>query len=254
MTLFPLKKPHEIKKMRKAGSTLRSVFDQIEPLVKAGTETRHIEDRVYSLIKKNNARPAFLNYGQGKHKFPACTCISINEQLVHGIPSGRKIEEGDIVKIDIGIKKFGYFADMARTIVVPPISGREEELVNTAKNALTQLVEVLPELDSIADIGLFIQQFVEKRNFSVIRDYTGHGIGKALHESPPVPNYYVPDLQQVKIQPGTVIAIEPMISLGDYVTQQLDDHWTVVMADNSKCSHWEHTIAIEENSCEILTA
>ena len=254
MSFFPLKKPHEVKKMRKAGSILHNIFEEVQPLVRPGIKTIEIERRVHSLIKKQNAEPAFLNYGQGKRRFPACSCISINEELVHGIPSERIISEGDIVKIDIGIKKFGYYADMARTIAVPPVTSREEEMIHASKSALMQLLKILPSLDTIADIGLFIQQHVEKRGFSVIRDYTGHGIGKALHESPPVPNYYVPELNRVKLQPGTVIAVEPMISLGKHETRELEDQWTVVMADHSKCSHWEHTIAITENGCEILTA
>lgn len=254
MSIFTLKKPHEIRKMHKAGVLLRSIFDQIEPRVKPGIETREIEDTVYKLIKSHNAHPAFLNYGEGKRKFPACSCISINEELVHGIPSGRIIQEGDIVKIDIGLKKYGYYADMARTIAVPPISNREKELVETAKNALNLLIKNISSLKSIADIGLYIQNYVEKHGFSVIRNYTGHGIGKALHEAPPVPNYYVPELRHIKLQPGTVLAIEPMISLGDYKTRELDDQWTVIMADRAKCSHWEHTVAITENGGKILTA
>jgi len=186
-------------------------------------------------------------------RYPAATCISINEVLVHGIPGERIIRKGDVVKIDMGLKKSGFYADMAKSFIVGEVEERIKELVKETYNVLLKVIENLPTFETVADIGKYIQKYIESKGFSVIREYTGHGIGRNLHEYPPVPNYYVKELENVKLKPGMVMAIEPMVSLGDWKTVELDDGWTVVMADGSCSAHWEHTVALLDGKAEVLT-
>jgi len=194
-------------------------------------------------------RPSFLGY----RGFPAAVCVSVNEEIVHGIPGRRVLEEGDIVSIDLGLIYKGYQADAAVTVGVGRVSPEAERLIRTTEEALMAGIRAARAGARLGDVSWAIQSYAENRGYSVVREYVGHGIGREMHEEPPVPNYGRPGTGLV-LRKGMVLAIEPMLVIGDWRTRVLDDGWTVVTADGTLAAHAEHTVAITNGEAEILTA
>lgn len=246
--MIELKSKREIGLMQEAADILRKVFDSVMPVIEEGIRTEEIDEIAEKVILKSGAVAAFKGY----RKFPKASCISINEEVVHGIPGKRKLREGDLVSFDIGVKYNGFFADAARTWSVGEARGRKKELIEVANGALNKALDSYKPDCYLGDLSEAIERYVEKHNFRVIRDYVGHGIGRSLHEDPQVPNFGKAG-RGIKIQPGLVLAFEPMISDGHFAVETLSDGWTVVTKDGSVASHWEDTVAFLENGFINLT-
>lgn len=244
-----LKTAAEIEKMRTAGKLLRQVFNEVAKMVAPGVTTADLDRRARKLIEDAGARPAFLGY----HGFPATLCTSVNEEIVHGIPSDRELLDGDIVSVDCGLVLQGFYSDTATTFAVGEISAKAQKLLKVTEESLYKAIEQMHVGTRIGTVSHAVQKHAEAQGFSIVRDYTGHGIGRAMHEAPQVPNYGRPDTG-FKLVPGLVIAVEPMVNIGTYKTITLADNWTVVTADDSLSAHFEHTIAITEDGPQILTA
>ncbi len=247
--MIVLKTAKEIEKMRKACIISAEALQVAGEAVKPGITTYEIDRIAYRYIKKQGAEPNFLNlYG-----FPATACISINDEVIHGIPSKtRVLEEGDIVSIDLGAKVDGYNGDNAATFAVGKISEEAKRLCDTTRESLYKGIEQAVAGNRIGDIAFAIQTYCEERGFSVVREYTGHGVGTKLHEDPSVPNYGTAGRGQ-RLLPGMTIAIEPMINMGKKEVRQMSDGWTVKTLDGKMSAHFEHTIAITSNGPLILT-
>lgn len=217
--------------------------------VRAGISTGEIDEIAYNFIKKNGAQPNFLNYGG----FPATACISINDEVIHGIPSKKRIlQPGDIVSIDLGACMNGFNGDNAATFYVGEVSPIAKRLCEVTKESLNQAIAVALPGNRIGDIGYAVQQYVEKNGFSVVRDFVGHGVGEKLHEEPSVPNFGTSG-RGVRLLPGMTLAIEPMVNQGSYRVKTLSDGWTVKTQDGKLSAHFEHTIAITKDGPVILT-
>ncbi len=248
--MIRLKSPADIERIKSAGQIIHEIFDLLPERIKPGVSTWEIDNFIEEYILSRDARPAFKGY----RGFPSASCISINEEVVHGIPSKERIlKEGDIVGIDIGVEKDGYFADAARTFGVEPIAEEDKRLMEVTLLALTRAIEKAKTAKYIGDISYVIQRTVEREGFSVVRDFVGHGVGFALHEPPMVPNYGRPGSGE-RIKPGMVLAIEPMVNAGDWRVE-IDPHdkWTVRTRDRKKSAHYEHTIAILDGIVRVLT-
>ncbi|HVM11537.1 MAG TPA: type I methionyl aminopeptidase [Actinomycetota bacterium] len=244
------KSPQEIDRMRRAGrivaDTILRVLDHVRPGVTTGDLDRIAEEQ----IRAAGAVPSFKGY----RGFPASLCTSVNEEVVHGIPGTRVLEEGDLFSIDCGAIWEGYHGDSAVSVFVgEPPTAEAEKLVRVTSDALDAGIAELRPGKRLSDVGHAVQQIVEGAGFSVVREYVGHGIGQSLHEDPPIPNFGEPG-RGPKIAPGLVVAIEPMVNLGGWETRVLADRWTVVTADGSLSAHFEHTIAVTEDGPEVLTA
>ncbi len=247
-----LKSESEIDKMRESAQlvsrTLGEVGKHIEPGVTTGKLDRIAED----YIAANNARPAFKGYGPSNNPFPGTLCISVNEEVVHGIPGERKLEEGDIVSIDCGVEKDGYFGDHAYTFAVGDCDEKVLDLLRTTLESLYVGIEKAIHGNRIGDIGNSIQTYCEDAGYGVVRDLVGHGLGKSLHEDPSVPNYGRKGRGE-RLREGMTLAIEPMINMGSWKVKTLKDGWTVVTADNSVSAHFEHDVVVREGKAEILS-
>ena len=243
-----IKSPDEIERMREAGKIVGKVFEKVKNYLRPGISTVEVDEIVYSIIKKLGGYPAFKGY----RGFPASTCISINEEVVHGIPSLRRIKSGDIVGVDVGVEYEGYFADAAATFPVGEVSEQATALISVTKAALKAGIEKCVVANKLYDISYAIQKVAEDGGYSVVRDFVGHGIGLKLHEDPQIPNYGSPNRGQV-LKAGMVFALEPMVNIGDYRIKVLDDKWTVVTRDGSLSAHFEHTVAITLEGPDILT-
>ncbi len=246
--MIPIKSNKEIEILEEAGRLLAGIINEIKRSLKPGAVTRDIDKLAEELIRKKNARPAFKGY----RGFPASACISINEEVVHGIPGKREIQEGDIVSIDIGIVYREYFSDTAFTFGVGSIDPRLQQLIEVTHDALHRGIDQAMAGGNVSDISFAIQNYVEARQLSIVRDFVGHGIGRSLHEEPEVPNFGLPHSGPV-LKEGMVIAIEPMVNLGSWETMILEDGWTVVTRDGQPSAHFEHTVAITRNGPKILT-
>jgi len=249
--MIAIKKEEEIKKMGKAGAILAEVLDILEANAKPGLSTAELDSLAEKLILSRGARPSF----KGFNGFPASICASLNDEVVHGIPSKRKIlRGGDLLKIDVGVEFEGYHADGARTFVVG--NGEVDEivieLINTTKVALEKGIKAARKGARLGDIGYAIQSYVEGKGFSVVKALTGHGIGRSLWEDPPVPNYGSRG-KGIILKEGMTLAIEPMVNIGDDRVFTAKDGWTVKTVDGSLSAHFEHTIAIMGEGCLILT-
>jgi len=248
--LIELKTKEELSILRDCGRIVSGILNEVKKSVKAGICTKDLEEvagRSFDLYK---VVPAFKGY----RGFPGKICVSVNEELVHGIPSKKKIiKAGDIVKVDIGIKYKGFFGDIAETIPVGNISQQLKDLLKGTYGSFGQVLKFADKRYFLGDISAGIQEYVESRGYSIIRDFVGHGIGRMLHEKPEVPNFGRHGTGP-KLQPGMVIAVEPMVSLGSWEVQILEDNWTVVMSDKKYCAHYEHMIAITEDGPEQLTS
>jgi methionyl aminopeptidase len=216
--------------------------------IRPGITTKELDEIAETYIRSQGATPSFKGYNQ----FPASICASVNEELVHGIPGSRKLNDGDIISIDIGAQYEGYHGDSAWTYGVGQISEETNRLLEVTEQSLyAGLALVKPDV-RLFTISHAIQQVIEAAGFSVVREYVGHGIGASLHEEPQIPNYGVPD-RGPRLKPGMVLAIEPMVNIGERYVRTLEDNWTVVTEDGSWCAHFEHTVAVTPDGCEILT-
>lgn len=238
----------EIRILKKGGKKLAHIVEIIKNEVKKGRSALEIDQLVFDLIVKEGGSPSFLHHDG----FPASTCISINEEVVHGIPNKRKFQEGDVVGIDVGLLYMGFHTDMAVTVVVGKADKRTLDFVDTARYALTAAIKIAKPGKTTGDIGQAIQEIVEKRGYSVVRELSGHGVGKRLHEKPSVPNFGGKE-RGMTLKPGMVLAIEPIINLGDREVETAIDGWRIKTKDNSLSAHFEHTIVITKKGNEILT-
>jgi methionyl aminopeptidase len=234
--------------MRISGRIVGQALIELEKKVKPGVTTQDLDKFTYDFFKKNECVPAFLGY----HGYPATICTSVNEQVVHGIPNKRVLEEGDIVGIDVGAFYKGYCGDSARTFAVGKIAPEIKKLLQVTFESLNKGIEQCRAGNRISDIGYAIQEYVEKNGFSVVKDYVGHGIGQAMHEDPQVPNYGQRS-QGPRIIEGMCLALEPMVNMGVDEVKILEDGWTVVTKDGKFSAHFEDTVAILPNGPENLT-
>lgn len=243
-----LKSAEEIALMKKAGEIVRDTLDLLRENVKEGVTTEKLDRLAYEYIKKCGAKPSFLGY----NGYPASICASVNEEVVHGIPSKRVLVEGDIVSIDVGTILNGFQGDAARTFPVGKISATKEKLIRVCEESFFKGVEQFREGSRLGDISHAIQSHVEANGFGVVRDLVGHGIGRDMHEDPSVPNFGKSG-RGVRLTKGLVLAIEPMISVGDYRVCVLDDNWTIVTADGKPAAHYENTVALTDDGIVYTT-
>lgn len=246
--MIPIKTEREIDAMRAAGRVAAAVLDRLETLVTPGMTTRDIDDACAQFIAEEGAKSAFLGY----RNFPGHLCVSVNEEVVHGIGGERRLAYGDILKLDVGVIKDGWIGDTATTIrlgVVPPAVDR---LVEDTARILNDVIPHVTPGRRVGDISSFIEQAALARGYSVVREFVGHGVGRKLHEEPQIPNYGKPG-RGPKLKPGMTLAIEPMINLGASAVRVLDDKWTVVTADGKPSAHFEHTILVTKGEPEVLT-
>jgi len=245
-----IKSPQEIEKMRRSGGVVRQVLDAMRDLVKAGVTTLDLERAAEEKIRELGAVPAFKGY----HGYPCVLCTSVNEQVVHGIPSGERVlAPGDIVSIDCGVVMDGYYGDSAITVPVgEKISPRAKRLLQVTQASLEKAIQTVRPGATLGDIGAAVQEVVESEGFSVVRDFVGHGIGTRMHEDPQVPNYGQRG-EGTKLREGMVLAIEPMVNAGKPGVQVLSDGWTAVSEDGSLSAHFEHTVAVVADGAMVLT-
>lgn len=246
-----LKQPHEISLMRQAGRIVAIVLNTLEDAIRPGVTTWDLNVIAEDVTSKLGGVPAFKGY-QG---FPASICASVNEELVHGIPSARRVlEEGEIVTIDFGASYQGYFGDSAVTYMVGTVSEPARRLLQVTEESLAGAIDQTRAGNNVSDLSKTVQTHVEANGFSIVRQYVGHGIGTRMHEEPRVPNYFDEERAiDPVLQPGMVLAIEPMVNQGSSETTVLDDDWTVVTSDRMLSAHFEHSVAVTENGPEILT-
>ncbi len=242
------KSDRELSLMREAGRIVAITLAHVQESIKPGIATAALDALAYEIVRKHGATPSFLGY----RGFPASLCVSINEELVHGLPGPRVLEEGDIVSMDFGAIYQGYQGDAALTVGVGKISEEAQELIETTRGALRAAIAQAKRGHHLGDISWAIQSYAESRGFSVVRQYVGHGIGRDMHEDPQIPNYGQPG-RGILLKPGMTLALEPMVNIGSYLTRVLDDNWTVVTEDGKLSAHFEHTIAITNGGPEILT-
>ena len=246
--MIVLRTDRELNLMVEANRVVGLVHRTLKPLIKVGTTTRELDAVAEEVIRSCGAEPAFKGY----KGYPAASCISINEQVVHGIPGARKLMDGDIVSIDIGVKLRGYYGDQAITRVVGNISEREKELLKVTRESLFKGIEQAVAGKRLSDICGAVQNWVELFGFSVVRQFVGHGIGRRLHEEPAVPNYTPPE-RNPRLRKGMVLAIEPMVNLGTHEVVVADDGWTASAVDGLPSAHFEHVVAITRGEPRILT-
>jgi len=244
-----IKNAQEIALMREAGRIVCEILDVLEGMVAPGVSTWDLDQEAERLIYAMGARPAFKGY-QG---FPACLCASVNEEVVHGIPSKKRVlKAGDLMKLDFGVVYKGYYGDSARTVPVGPISPEAKGLMDATRESLKRGIAQMVPGNRLGDVGAAVQSYVESKGFSVVRDFVGHGIGKKLHEPPQVPNYGQKGTGMT-LRAGMTLALEPMVNLGTHKVEVLEDDWTAVTLDRKLSAHFEHTVLITENGPEILT-
>ena len=246
--MINIRSQREIEQLRKANAIVAEVFQRLRGKVVPGITTGELDQIAEDHIRSKEAVPAFKGY----RGFPATLCVSINEEVVHGIPNHRKLKEGDVVSLDVGVILNGYFGDAAITLPVGEVDQEVKRLLEVTERALYIGIEKARAGNRLFDISFAIQQWVESHRFSVVRDFVGHGIGKGLHEEPQIPNFGPPH-QGPRIENGMVFALEPMVNEGTYEVRILSDGWTVVTADGKRSAHFEHTIAITDGEAEILS-
>ena len=251
--MIQLKADWELAAMRSSGRRLAEVGARLRENVCVGISTADLDRMAEEMIRGMGAVPAFKGYAvEGTPPFPATICASPNAQVVHGIPTAAPLEEGDLISIDMGLNFGGYFADHAFSVVVGSVDAKVKRLLDVTEKSLYDGIAAAQSGDRIGDIGHAIESVIRPHGFGIVRQYVGHGIGRALHERPSVPNYGKPNTGDL-LKPGMCLAIEPMVTLGTWKTKTLNDFWTVVTADGSLAAHFEHTIAIPPSGTEILT-
>ena len=247
--MIVIKNEDQIARMAVACEVAGNLLKELRSFIRPGLTTKDIDHKVEEYIRKHDQIPAFKGYGG----FPGSACVSVNEEIIHGIPSPKKkLREGDLVKVDLGSIYKGYYSDCARTYPVGKVTEENARLMKVAEESFFEGLKFAREGYRIGDIGHAIQSYVEAAGFSVIRDYTGHGVGRDLHEDPPVPNYGKAG-HGPKLVPGMTLAVEPMIAAGDYDVDVLDNDWTVVMSDGRMCAHYENSLVITEGDPILLT-
>ncbi len=247
-----LKSESEIEKIRESAQLVSRTLAEVARYIEPGIETGKLDRIAEDYILKNNARPAFKGYGAPGNEFPATLCISVNEEVVHGIPGKRILKEGDIVSVDCGVEKNGYFGDHAYTFAVGECSDEAMHLLKTTFESLYKGIEQAVHGNKMGDLANAIQTHCEDSGYGIVRDLVGHGVGKALHEDPSVPNYGRKGKGE-RLRSGMTLAIEPMVTQGSWKTKTLTDGWTVVTADNSLAAHFEHNVVVREGKAEILS-
>jgi methionyl aminopeptidase len=243
-----IRSPREVEQIRKANVVVAEVLERLKTLVVPGVTTDELDGISEEIILSKGAVPAFKGY----RGYPKTLCVSINEEVVHGIPNKRKLKEGDIVSIDVGTNLHGYFGDSAITIPVGEVNPEAKRLLEVTEKALHIGIGMAKVGNRLFDISYAVQAWVESNGFSVVRDFVGHGIGKSLHEDPQIPNFGSPN-QGPRLEKGMIFALEPMVNEGTYEVRVLDDGWTVVTADGKPSAHFEHTIAITDGDAMILS-
>lgn len=238
----------EIERMRQSSQVVARILTELEAMVKPGLTTKDLDEFAETRALELGARPAFKNY----RGYPASLCTSVNEEIIHGIPSGRVLKEGDIVSLDFGVFFEGFYGDAAITVPVGQVSRLAEKLIAAAEGAFYHGLAQLRPGNRLFDVSHAIQSYVERQGFSVIRSFVGHGIGHALHEEPQVPNFGLPG-RGPRLRPGLTLAIEPMIAASDWHEEILGDGWTAVTRDRSLAAHFEHTVALTSHGVEILS-
>lgn len=243
-----LKSPAEIEKIRESNAIVAEVLHGLRNIVRPGVTTRELDEYAESLALKRGAKPAFKGY----RGFPSSLCASINHEVVHGIPSKTRLKEGDIISLDFGVLYKGYYGDAAVTLPVGNISGAAAKLIKVTRESLYKGIEKASPGNRLGDLSFAVQNHVERAGFSVVRDFVGHGIGRGLHEDPPVLNYGVKG-KGIELKSGMVLAIEPMVNMGTHKVKVMSDGWTVVAVDGSLSAHFEHTVAITDDGPVILS-
>jgi methionyl aminopeptidase len=255
-----IKSPAELLLMREAGKILARTLGAVREAAKPGVTTAELDKVAADTLRKLGSYSPFVNYPDRtrKHPYPASINASVNEELVHGLPGPRRLEEGDILSIDCGSVYKGYIADSAFTMGIGKISAEAQRLLDVTEQALWVGIKSSVVGNETRDVSSNIQAFIEKHGYSVVREYTGHGVGRKMHEEPQVPNWWPPrqkrhNWRSYPLQPGMTYALEPMVNAGGPETKELDDFWTVVTADGSLCAHFEHTLAVTDGEPLILT-
>lgn len=244
-----LKGPQELSAMREAGGIVAAILAVLSEAARAGVATLDLDRIARHELAKRGAKPAFLGY----HGFPAALCVSVNSEVVHGIPSAKRfLKEGDLCSLDFGCIVRGYYADAAVTVGVGKVSAQAQRLMEVTRQSLERGVAAMRPDARLGDVSSAVQEHVEAAGFSVVRDFVGHGIGRALHEDPPVPNYGKAGTG-MRLSPGLVLALEPMVNAGGHQVKTLEDGWTAVTQDGSLSAHFEHSVAVTEDGCEVLT-
>jgi methionyl aminopeptidase len=251
MSSVELKSPAQLAKMRQAGRLVAGALRLVADIAEPGITTAQLDEAADEYIRKHGGKSAFKGY----RGFPANICTSLNEEVVHGIPGPRKLKEGDLLKVDVGVVWEAYYADAALTIAVGEVTEQARELLRVTQQALNAGIAVLRPGVRVSQVSAAIQQTAESHGFSVVTDYTGHGIGRALHEDPKVPNFVALGLMQrdVVLEKGATVAIEPMVNVGTERTEVLGNGWTVVTRDRKLSAHFEHTVAVADQGPVILT-
>lgn len=247
--MIPLKSEEDLEMMRRSGRILAGIMRKLQEFIRPAITTAQIDAFGNELFEKEKVISAFKGY----KGYPANICTSVNNEIVHGIPGDRTLEEGDIISLDLGVNYEGFFTDAAVTVPVGRIDARKKKLIEVTKKALWEGISRARPENRLSDISYAVQSYVERYGFSVVRQFVGHGIGRLLHEEPEIPNYGPPHKGEA-LKSGMVLAIEPMVNAGTWECEILDNGWTAVTADGLESAHFEHTVAITENGPEILTA
>lgn len=243
-----IKTKEEIENIRAGGRIIQGIFRLIQDNLREGVSTLELDTLAAKYIAQNNAKPSFLGY----RGYPAAICISIDEQVVHGIPSRRRVMTGEIVSVDVGVMYNGYHSDAARTFAVGKISAEKQRLIDVTEQCFHKAAEQVSPRARIGDISFAVQSHAEANGYSVVRALSGHGVGKELHEDPSIPNFGAPG-RGIRLESGMTLAIEPMINAGRYDVVFMPDGWTVVTKDKKPSAHYENTVAVTDNGYEILT-
>jgi methionyl aminopeptidase len=247
--MISFKKPQDFARMRRAGKVVSRVHQAVREAAKPGVSLLELESIAARVIEDGGCTSSFFNY---HGTYPATTCLSVNDQIVHGIPSDRVLEEGDLLSLDAGAIYEGWHADAAISFGIGEVSPDVQDLLHVTERAMWAGIELTKPGTRLGDLGAAVSAVAEPHGYGVVREYTGHGIGRQMHEDPQVPNYGTPG-KGMKLKAGMAICIEPMFNLGTHETRVLDDHWTVVTADGAISAHFEHTIAVTPDGPEVLT-
>ena len=250
--MIPIKSAREIEKMRLACRTASDVLDRVSEIVRPGVSTKEVDEAAADFMQEAGVKSAFLGYRLGHRVFPGNICISLNDEIVHGIGSQRRIQYGDIVKLDIGVVQGGWVGDTATTIAIGMIDDRVDQLLRVTENALANAIKVVIEGARLGDVCAEIEDEAVKHGFSVVREFVGHGVGRKLHEEPQIPNYGKRG-SGPKLKAGMTLAIEPMINMGTAAVTLLEDGWTVRTADGMPSAHFEHMVHVTKDAPDILT-
>lgn len=238
----------ELERMARVNALVARVLAELAQTIAPGVTTAEVDALAEKRLREAGAEPAFKGY----HGYPATICASVNEQVVHGIPSARQLKDGDIISVDLGAKMDGYYGDSAVTVAVGSVTPEAARLLEVTRQSLYEALAVVKAGARLSDIGAAVQRYVEANGFSVVREFVGHGIGQTLHEEPQIPNYGTPG-RGPRLAEGMVLAIEPMVNMGGAGVKVLSDGWTAVTKDGSLSAHFEHTVAVTADGCRILT-